>query len=134
MTTEREWASQTPGAHMTRDDGDTTRPDVRSPPLVRAFFLVTFFFTFTYCICVVFVVVDVTRKNTPYRGVTVRWGRPLTALLPFTLLYMYLHMLCRRRCRRLVRLDALRLLFFSRRDSTCRRPRRRRLRRRRCHT
>ena len=34
-------------------------------------------------VVVVFVVVVVT-KNTPYRGVTVRWARPLTALFPGT--------------------------------------------------
>jgi hypothetical protein len=31
-------------------------------------------------VVVVFVVVVANTQNTPYRGVTVRWGRPLTAL------------------------------------------------------
>ena len=35
---------------------------------------------FVVVVVAVFVVVAVTRKNTPYRGVTVRWGRPLTAV------------------------------------------------------
>ena len=38
------------------------------------------FSLYLYCTRVVNIVVDDTRKNTPYRGVTVRWGRPLTAI------------------------------------------------------
>jgi hypothetical protein len=48
-------------------------------------------------------------ENTPYRGVTVRWARPLTASFYFYLLLRI------RRCRRRrpVRLDAFDALSFS---------------------